>query len=199
MPDTSRTPEAERIIDLYQRFASDWAKLRGRLVLEKTWVERFLTFLPTKASILDVGCGSGEPIARYLIERGFAVTGIDSSPALIDICKTRFPDQEWVVADMRTLSLEREFDGIVAWDSFFHLCPEDQRLMFPIFRRHGRGKSTLMFTSGPRYGEVIATFMGEPLYHGSLDLAEYRLLLDQNGFDVARHVAEDPDCGDHTV
>jgi hypothetical protein len=115
------------------------------------------------------------------------------------MCKDRFPDQVWTVIDMRTLSLDRRFDGILAWDSFFHLCPEDQRRMFPIFRRHAGTKAALMFTSGPSHGEAIGTYKGEPLYHGSLDGAEYRSLLDQNGFDVVTHVVEDAKCGHHTV
>ena len=122
------------------------------------------------------------------------MTGIDSSPSLIGMCKDRFPDQDWIVADMRTLSLDRRFDGILAWNSFFHLCPDDQRKMFPIFRRHAGPKAALMFTSGPSHGEAIGTYKGEPLYHGSLDEAEYRLLLDQNGFDVVSHVVEDPNA-----
>ena len=40
---------------------------------------------------------------------------------------------------------------------------------------------------------------GEPLYHASLDPAEYRRLLDQNGFEVIDMVAEDPTCGGRTV
>jgi hypothetical protein len=53
--------------------------------------------------------------------------------------------------------------------------------------------------SGPSYGEAIGNYKGEPLYHGSLDGDEYRLLLDQNGFEVVSHVVEDPHCGHHTV
>jgi hypothetical protein len=127
------------------------------------------------------------------------VAGVDSSPALIGMCKSRFPDQDWVVMDMRTLSFDRRFEGILAWDSFFHLCPEDQRKMFPIFRSHAASKAALMFTSGNAHGEAIGTYQGEPLYHGSLDEAEYRLLLNQNGFDVLSYVVEDPTCGRHTI
>ena len=155
--------------------------------------------MPLNPSILDLGCGAAEPIARYFIEKGCDVTGIDSSASLIGMCKDRFPDQVWTVIDMRTLSLDRRFDGILAWDSFFHLCPEDQRRMFPIFRRHAGTKAALMFTSGPSHGEAIGTYKSELLYHGSLDEAEYRLLLNQNGFDVVSHVVEDPDCGYQTV
>ena len=71
--------------------------------------------------------------------------------------------------------------------------------MFPIFREHAAPSAALLFTSGPRHGEAIGTFHGEPLYHGSLATAEYRRLLDDNGFVVIANVAEDPDCGGHTV
>jgi len=193
------TSEAERIVNLYQRHADHWDRVRGRDLFEKGFLDRFSAYLRPGASILDIGCGSAEPISRYFIEKGYKVTGIDSSSALIGMCKSRFPGQEWIVSDMRTLSLDRRFDGILAWDSFFHLCPEDQRQKFPIFRSHAESKAALMFTSGPCYGEAIGTFQGQPLYHGSLDETEYRSLLDENGFDVLSHVVEDPTCGLHTI
>jgi SAM-dependent methyltransferase len=191
--------EAERIPALYDRYAHEWEQERSRSLTEKPWLDKFLSLLPSKASILDIGCGSAEPIARYFIEHGCKVTGADSSPALIALCKHRFPEHNWIVADMRELSLDRHFDGILAWDSSFHLCPADQRRIFPIFRRHAAPKASLMFTSGTCHGEAIGTFKGEPLYHGSLDVAEYRALLHENGFDVVSHVVEDPTCGYHTI
>jgi SAM-dependent methyltransferase len=194
------TSDADRIIGLYQRRAHDWAIDRaGGSLVEKAWLDRFLALLPARASILDIGCGSGEPIARYLIENGHDLTGADSSSALIDICKTSFPSQNWLVADMRKLSLNRRFDGMIAWDSFFHLGHVDQRRMFPIFRMHAASKAALMFTTGPAHGEAVGNFHGEPLYHASLDQAEYSSLLNQNRFRVVSHVVEDPACGRHTI
>jgi SAM-dependent methyltransferase len=82
---------SEGIISLYQRYAADWDRERGRNLVEKTWLTRMLALLPPKASVLDLGCGSAEPIARYFIEQGCEVIGVDSSQALIDICRDRFP------------------------------------------------------------------------------------------------------------
>ena len=192
--------DADRIIDLYQRKASDWIESRARTGLfEKPWVDRFRALVQHAGSILDLGCGSAEPMAAYLIDLGHPVTGVDSSPAMIDVCRKRFPNQEWIVEDMRQLSLQRTFSGILAWDSFFHLGYDDQRRMFPVFRAHAAPTAALMFTSGPVHGEAIGSFGGEPLYHASLDTAEYRSLLDSNGFRVVSHVVEDPDCGGHTI
>jgi SAM-dependent methyltransferase len=191
--------DAAKIVSLYERHAQAFDRLRGRNLFEKAWLDVFVALLPDEASVLDIGCGMAEPIARYLIEGGLRVTGIDSSPRMVDLCKERFPSQRWVVADMRALSLGTTFDGLIAWNSFFHLSLEDQRGMFAVFRNHAAPKAVLMFTSGPSHGEAIGTFEGEPLYHSSLDPDEYRDLLDAIGFCVVSHVAEDPDCGGHTI
>lgn len=197
--DSPMSSEAAKVIDLYERHAQTWDKDRGRDLFERPWLDQFLKLVPPTGSILDLGCGSGEPIARYFIEQGYVVTGADSSPSLIDICKQRFPMQRWVVADMREFCLGDRFNGLIAWDSFFHLRPEDQRLMFPVFRTHCAPKAALLFTSGPVGGQAIGEYRGEPLYHGSLDSAEYAELLDQNGFAVRSHVVEDAKCGHHTI
>jgi SAM-dependent methyltransferase len=129
--------KAADIIDLYQRKAQDWIERRARSGLfEKPWLDRFRALLPPAGPVLDLGCGSAEPMAAYLIGLGYSVVGVDSSPAMIDVCRRHFPEQEWIVADMRKLALQRRFSGILAWDSFFHLCYDDQRRMFPIFREH---------------------------------------------------------------
>jgi SAM-dependent methyltransferase len=193
------TSPADAIIGLYRRYARQWATDRGNHLFEKPWLDRFLSFQPARAAILDIGCGSGEPITRYLIEKGHTITGVDSSPELIAICRGHFPDGDWQVADMRTLVLGRHFDGILAWDSFFHLCPDDQRGMFSVFAAHAAQKAALMFTTGPAQGEAIGEYQGEPLYHSSLDPDEYISLLNDNDFDVAAHVSEDPTCGRHTI
>ncbi len=190
---------ADRIIDLYQRRAREWAEARGTTLFERPWLDRFTALLPPGGRVLDIGCGSGEPIARHLIEQQFAVTGVDSAPAMIAMCAARFPSATWQVADMRELALGRHFDGLLAWDSFFHLRPENQRAMFPIFGAHAAPNAALMFTSGTSLGEAIGTFHGEPLYHGSLHPAEYRALLAEQGFTVVSHAVEDPTCGGHTI
>ena len=102
------------------------------------------------------------------------MTGVDSAPAMIDLCGSRFPHATWIVADMRTLDLASRHDGILAWDSFFHLRRDDQRAMFSVFRAHAAPGAALMFTSGPRDGEAIGTYHGAPLYHASLAPDEYR-------------------------
>lgn len=187
------------IIDLYRRHAAAWTTARGTVLQEHAWIGQFADMLRRGTAVLDIGCGSGEPIARYLAGRGHPVTGVDSSPEMIELFQANLPGATFQVGDMRFLKLDRRYGGVIAWDSLFHLAPQDQRMMFPIFRDHTEPASPLLFTSGPAFGEAIGTLEGEPLYHASLDPDEYRILLDRNGFDVVSHVAEDPYCSGHTV
>lgn len=196
---SSKQQAADNITRLYERHAKLWDTSRGKTLFERSWLDHFAALIPQGGAILDIGCGSGEPLARHFIESGYAVTGIDSSPSLIEMCRTRFPNADWQVADMRSFSAGESFDGLIAWDSFFHLTFEDQRRMFPLFRAHAKPGTALMFTSGPAHGEAMGVFVGEPLYHSSLSAEEYRALLAEHGFAVIAHKAEDPACGNHTV
>lgn len=162
-------------------------------------LDRFSTLLPATGVVLDCGCGAGEPIATYLVREGFCIIGVDSSAAMIFKFQARLPDQRAVVRDMRSLSLNMRFQGILAWDSFFHLNHEDQRRMFAVFAAHADAGAALMFTSGTSHGVVIDSFEGEAFFHASLDPLEYRSLLEQHGFAVVSTVAEDPACGGRTV
>jgi SAM-dependent methyltransferase len=190
---------ADEIISIYRRHARAWTRARGKHLNERNWIDRFSNLLPSCGQVLDLGCGSGEPIACYLAEYGHKITGVDSSPEMIEMFAENLPGHEAIVADMRSLRLQKRFGGVLAWDSFFHLGHEDQRAMFSLFGEHSRAAAPLMFTSGPAHGEVLGTLEGNPLYHASLAPSEYVRLLDTNGFDVVAHVAEDPACGGRTV
>jgi SAM-dependent methyltransferase len=190
---------AREIVGIYRRHARTWAEARGKSLVEGAWLEQFCALLPPMGAVLDIGCGSGAPIAKYLTEQSYAVTGVDASPEMIALFEENVPGGTAHVADMRALALSTTYDGLIAWDSFFHLTQDDQRRMFPSFRAHAAPGAALLFTSGPKAGEAMGVMEGEVLYHASLDPEEYRDLLKLQDFDVVAHTAEDAACGGHTV
>jgi len=190
----------DRIIGHYETHAAAWDRDRQNSDwIDKVWHTRFIDRLGRGARVLDLGCGSGWPVAQYMAERGLRVTGVDASPTMISFCRDRLPDQEWIVADMRQLALGRRFDGILAWDSFFHLGYDDQRRMFKIFADHASGGTILMFNTGPQHGEAVGEYLGDPLYHASLSPTEYQALIARFGFRVLHHAINDAQAGGRTV
>ena len=84
-------PLSDAIIGLYDwhadRYIEDRACVRWD---ERPWLDRFIALLPKNGSVLDLGCGCGEPVARYLINHGLAVEGADSAATLISHCRGNF-------------------------------------------------------------------------------------------------------------
>lgn len=191
--------EDANIIALYERHAAAFDRLRGKNLFEKPWLDRFAAGIKPHGHVLDLGCGAAEPMAAYLVRRGFHLTGVDSSKTMIETARERFPGLAWYVADMRKFYIPTKFDGIIAWHSLFHLNADDQRAMFPRFGAMAGPGAALMFTAGHFEGEALGEFGGEPLYHASLSADEYEALLTRNGFEVVAQMSKDPMCGGATI
>ena len=163
------------------------------------WLARFIALIPAGGRVLDMGCGTGAPIAMRLVEAGLRVTGVDGAAAMVDLFRANLPDEEVLHADMRSLDQGRRFEGLIAWDSFFHLDHAAQAAMFEVFSRHAADGAPLMFTSGPDHGIAMGEFQGEPLFHASLSPQAYRQALESHGFSLIAHLAEDSQAGGRTV
>ncbi len=189
-----------RITELYQRHASAFDAARRGSFPERTWLERFERMLPRNAELLDLGCGGGEPIARFLIDHGHHLTGVDTSTTLINLARTRFPRHKWVEADMMRFGGDSgAYDGILAWCSLFHLEVDQQEKLIRRMSIWLRKGGVALFNTGPASGTAMGEFEGEELFHASLAPAEYNAIFAECGLAVINHMAEDASCGGMTV
>ncbi|MEM1397200.1 MAG: class I SAM-dependent methyltransferase [Pseudomonadota bacterium] len=170
--------------DVYDRHAKFWQRERPKDLYERVWIDRFLESIVPKSRLLDLGCGTGDPIARYLCDQSYEVVGVDYSPSMIEIAKGLLPAANWLVADMTALPEIGTFDGILSWDGFFHLSQDQQRKALPMLVDRLRPGGNLMLTIGPTAGEVTGMVGEEPVYHSSLDSEEYRALLSSGCFET---------------
>lgn len=87
-----------------------------------------LETLPPSTAILDLGCGSGVPIARALVDDGFAVWGIDAVPLLLSAYRANLPDMPARCEPVQKSDFfRRRFAGIVAIGLIFLLSEADQK------------------------------------------------------------------------
>lgn len=190
----------DRIAGLYQRHALAFDAARRSSFPERAWLERFIRTIPKGGEILDLGCGGGEPIDRFLADRGYRLTGVDIAPSMIKLARTRFFRHKWIEADMRKFGAESAgYDGVIAWSSLFHLDIADQEKLIQrigVWLKHG---GVALFNTGPDRGVGIGELAGEELFHASLSPGEYRTLFAKSGLAELAHRSEDPDCGGMTV
>jgi 2-polyprenyl-3-methyl-5-hydroxy-6-metoxy-1,4-benzoquinol methylase len=88
----------DRIYKNYQRGGLAWASLKDGL--HPTFIEFMEQADFEIKNALDIGCGEGKYL-RFLMQRGFRITGLDSSPTAISMAKEiAAPSGQFIVADM---------------------------------------------------------------------------------------------------
>lgn len=184
---------------VYQTHAAEFEQGRNKSLFEKPWLDRFHAGFSSGAEVLDLGCGGGGVIATHLIQQGFRLTGVDFAPSMIEIAQNRHPDHTWLVQDIARLQLDTVFDGIISWNGFFHLTPDQQRQTLPTLAALLAENGRLMLTIGHEHGAVTGTVAGELVYHSSLSEAEYRQILNKAGLTQIEICLQDPTCNFHSI
>jgi len=113
--------QAAAFDDIGARYDELFPHKEGQLDTVARLVER----LAPGARVLDVGCGTGLPTARQLVDAGYAVTGIDISPVMLDLARANVPAATFVHHDAVDLAALGTFDAVTAFFSLLML-PRDR-------------------------------------------------------------------------
>ena len=145
----------------------------------------FSALLPPGGDVLDVGCGAGVPVARFLVRAGFKVTGVDISSSMLELARVHVPEANFVKMDMRQLEFDADcFDGICAFYSLFHVPREEHLQVLIGFSRLLRQDGVLLFSSGRGAWEGIEDFYGARMFWSHPDPEVTRQLVMDAGFSV---------------
>ena len=103
-------PATERIgheLDLTEGYVQ-WAATYDRPLrlfgIEEPPLRRALDTLPP-GDVLDAACGTGR-WASYLAARGHVVTGVDQSPAMLDLARAKLPEARFLEGELTRLPLD---------------------------------------------------------------------------------------------
>ena len=170
----------------YNKICDTWDEYRRMRGVNPCIVD-FANHLKTGAKMLDIGCGTGYPIADYLSEQGFFVTGIDISEKMIEKAKAyEIKNAEFFVEDILTFQSAEKYDGIIAFDSIWHIPAQQQQNIYRIIASLIEDGGYFLFTHGKSKGSVSGRMFGEEFHYSSLDAGRVRELLDENGFEIVR-------------
>lgn len=107
--------------DTYNKIAKDWHVDHSKDTWWFEYLEAFTNLLKQGVTILDVGCAGGWK-ARFLVEKGFKVIGIDISEEFISIAKEEVPEGEFHTLPMeKAQELDRKFDAVFIQASLLHI------------------------------------------------------------------------------
>lgn len=135
----------------------------------------FTRRLPPRARVLDLGCGDGIPISRFLTREGFDVVALDSSPEMIARYQANFPDVPTRCERAEEADFTAEwFEAVVAWGVLFHLSEPEQRAVIWKIANWLKPGGSFLFTSWDVEGATEGEMNGVTFHYTSLGVSGYR-------------------------
>ncbi len=184
----------------YDQIAAEFSALRTTLQpKEEEYLSLLVENAPPGSLILDLGCGTGQPMAAHLAERGYDIVGVDGSAAMLELARTALPEYRWIHERMESVDFAEKFEAIICWDALFHLPRHEHE---PVLRKMHRWLVTggrMMVSSG---GIVTGsegftdTMFGHEFYYDSLPPEEMVAAIQRSGFEIlVAEMCNPPDGG----
>ena len=163
----------------------------------------FTGMLPVKGRVLDLGCGTGLPYARILVEKGFDVLGVDLSGEMVKVASENVPEASFVQLSMNEMTYRDEFDGVVSSFSMLLLPPclfrETASRIYSALVEGGYFYLSLnepASLSGDPDSEVFVNIMGQDMYSRAYTAEEIESYFQPLGFSLVKfnrdiHVSEE--------
>jgi SAM-dependent methyltransferase len=195
----------------YDRVADEWhANFRGQPYVERVlgYVDKILDGVPHAAKVLDLGCGTGNPIASHLAQRGYRVIGVDQSKEMLRIAGDIVSEAKLIHADMVEVEFTDKFAAAVAWDSIFHV---ERKYHSVIYRKLNHaleiGGRLLLSVGGSDVTDAASAdsnsegftseMFGQTFFYSGYEPKVARRLLEAQGFEIEMWEVDDPSSRGH--
>ena len=184
----------------YNNIVNEWSNYRNKTI--NTCIKEFIELLPKQSKVLDIGCGTGQPIVEYLSKEGFYVTGIDISSKMIEVAnKLNLPNTTFLEQDILEYVNEDKFDGIIAFDSIFHIEESKQKEVFKTISNLLKNEGYFIFTHGLEQGTIKGSMFNNEFIYSALSKEELLNTLKENNLEIIKweeHYQE-PTTGDRDL
>lgn len=185
----------EKIVALgYDKVAGNYGTwtLRHERADRQKYTDLLLKHLTAGSSLLELGCGPGDPTTR-LLSGHYNVTANDISASCLDLARKNAPNAKFVLGDMTELEFpQSSFDGVVAYYAFHHIPRERYAPLMNRISGWLRPGGYFMAAFYPYdVAEVVTeNWHGAPMYWSSFDGDQTLGLIKAAGLEIAEQSRE---------
>lgn len=177
--------------DIYSKYEDAFDRVPAQ-VRSVEWVADQLS---PGSKVLDVGCGTGKPGCEILVNAGMDVTGIDITPKMIEIAKSKAPKARYAIADSRQWEPadgDASLDAVVSYFAFIAgVTQDDIRAFFRRAIRWLRPGGIFVFGTVPVEGENLPIqWLGRDVIVSSLSAADSVEAIKSAGFTIEKQEIE---------
>ncbi len=181
--DIDRTGQAEAFDSIGDRYDEAFPHKDAQVVSGSWLAEQ----LPAGSRVLDLGCGTGLPTSRQLVDAGHEVIGVDLSEGMLKLCREHVPEASFHhvdIADMEASDLG-PFDGAAAYFSLLMLPRSEIPHALAMLHRQIRGEGPLALGMVEAdVNDFAIPFLGNTIRVSGHLRDDLRRIVDEAGFDV---------------
>lgn len=187
----------------YDALSARYDEAYGGETKYSDWLDEILTRLPGQSAVLDLGCGSGVPVALALAEAGHRVTGVDLSEVQVSRARTRVPAATFIQADATGLHLPAaSFDAVLSFYALIHIPLDEQQSLVRRIAEWLRPGGLFVATVGSTaWTGAEENWLGGnvPMWWSHADASTTRTWLERAGLVVEREEFISEGSGGHTL
>jgi cyclopropane fatty-acyl-phospholipid synthase-like methyltransferase len=178
-----KTDVKRMVAEGYDRMADEYFEKFGRSSVRDAKLAELIAKLPERATVLDLGCGAGEPVARDLVVHGFRVTGVDVSLGQIERARRNVPGANFIHADMTSVQFPAEtFDAVTAFYSITHVPRNEHAALIQRIAAWLRPSGLFVASFGSSEGDWLGEWLGTPMFFSHHDPEKAKQLINDAGF-----------------
>ena len=141
---------------------------------------------------LDFACGTGRILAHFT-GRVTSATGVDVSPAMMEVARRAAPGAELVEADLTEQDVlgERQFNLVTSFRFFPNAEPELRRAVFGVLARHLDRSGVLVFNNHKNRNSLrrrISRLAGREVVRGTMTHEEVEDLSSRAGLRIVQRI-----------
>ncbi|QQG43588.1 MAG: class I SAM-dependent methyltransferase [Candidatus Daviesbacteria bacterium] len=169
----------------YNKAAENYSSKRDQFKNNK-YLEQLVKLLKPSAIVLDIGCGSGVPVDKYLVNKGFNVIGFDISEKQVELAKANVPKATFEVRDMSKLKEdEYKVDAVISFYAIFHTPREKHQDLFKKINSFLPQGGYILVTMGAgEYEGLEENFHGTKMWWSHYGAEKNKEIVENAGFKI---------------
>jgi ubiquinone/menaquinone biosynthesis C-methylase UbiE len=172
----------------YSKIAKAYHKQRGRYE-SKVLLAKFSKLLPTGSTVIDLGCGAGVPVAKFLVNKKYDITGIDFAEGMVRLAKKNVPKAKFIRMDITKMKFKpNSFDGAVSFYTLIHIPREKHagiyKKLHRIIKPDGIALLNASGIDANGWEEYQENYLGVPMFWSFYSPKKTSKIISDAGFDI---------------
>ncbi|WP_163341071.1 class I SAM-dependent methyltransferase [Desulfopila sp. IMCC35008] len=170
-------------MSIYDKVGSTYDSMRSNIGIKD--ILNVVDILGKEIKVLDLGCGTGHPIAKVVSPIVKEYIGVDKSQPMLDAYSKNVKDGEYMLLNMTDIGqIPGKWEFIFSWGAICHLPIKQQKKVMKHVSKLLKPEGRFLFTGGKEIDECTGKIGEYTVNHYSIGEKAYKEFLSELNMDL---------------